>query len=125
LIAVTRDAECGVDIEFERNHISGTEIAERFFCPREVEWLRRVESGFTRLWTMKEAIMKAVGLGLAIPLDAIDVTDVAEGRTSYIQLRTESREPRMLWLKELSLVTGYAASVAAAGEEHTIQLMGC
>lgn len=123
LIAVTKDAECGVDIELERPHISGKETAERSFCPREVEWLSQVESGFTRLWTMKEAIMKAVGLGLAIPLNDIDVTDVAEGRTSSIQLRTAGLEPQILWLKELRLVPGYAASVAAVGAEHTVQFM--
>lgn len=122
-IAITKQAQCGVDIELQRPNVSYKDIAERFFCAREVEWLRQIESGFMRLWTMKEAISKAVGLGLAIPLNEIDVVDVAEGRTSRILLQTSGLESQLLWLKELSLLKGYTASVAAVGVEQSVRLM--
>src|SRR5439155_20145389 len=37
LIAITTGAQCGVDIEGSRAHISEQSIAESFFCPREIQ----------------------------------------------------------------------------------------
>ena len=123
LIAVTSGVPCGVDIEQGRPNTAEFSIAAKFFCPREVEWLSHTESGFLRLWATKEAIIKAVGHGLSIPLSDVDVTDVVEGKTSSITLRTPGMEPQMLWPKELSLVPNYAAAVATVGEERTVRLM--
>jgi 4'-phosphopantetheinyl transferase len=64
LIAVTSGVPCGVDIEHGRPITAEREIAERLFCPRELEWLSRTQNGFRRLWALKEAIIKAMGLGL-------------------------------------------------------------
>jgi 4'-phosphopantetheinyl transferase len=69
-IAVGRDV--GVDVE----HIDRTltyEIPERFFSPREVHDLRSLpiedqHDVFFDYWTLKEAYIKARGMGLAIPL---------------------------------------------------------
>jgi len=123
LIGVTTGNECGVDIERSRSRLSEEGIAERFFCPREVEWLRRNEKGFLRLWTTKEAIIKAVGRGLSIPLSDVDVTDVVEGRASDITLRTSGLESQTLWLKEMSLLEDYAAAFAVVGSSREIRLM--
>jgi 4'-phosphopantetheinyl transferase len=123
LIGVTADAECGVDIELPRSNRSELDIAERFFGPREVEWLKRTDKGFYRLWTTKEAIIKAVGRGLSIPLSDVDVTDVVEGRTSFIRLNTPGLELQTVWLQEMNLIDGYAAAVATIGGSRTIRLM--
>ena len=122
LIAVTSGVPCGVDIERGRANIEPG-IAERFFCPREVEWLSRNEKGFLRLWATKEAIIKAVGLGLSILLSDVDVTDVLEGKTSSIKLRTPNMEPQCLWINELSLLPNYAAAVATTQDKRTIRLV--
>jgi 4'-phosphopantetheinyl transferase len=44
-------------------------IADRYFCPEEVGWLESLPeptrpAGFMRLWTLKEAFIKATGRGL-------------------------------------------------------------
>ena len=44
-------------------------IADRYFCPEEVGWLEFLPeaarpAGFLRLWTLKEAFIKATGQGL-------------------------------------------------------------
>lgn len=123
LIGVTKDAECGVDIERPHREISEHEIASRFFCRREVEWMQQAESGFMRLWTMKEAVLKAVGHGLSIPLNCVDVADVAAGGESRVLVRTSRLESRQVWLKELKLLESYIASVAAVGGEFTVRIM--
>ncbi|WFR63863.1 4'-phosphopantetheinyl transferase superfamily protein [Paenibacillus amylolyticus] len=54
------------------------QIAERFFSPMESQFLaaepdnRQLET-FYRLWTLKESYIKAVGMGLSIPLDSFAI----------------------------------------------------
>ncbi|MCC2638099.1 MAG: 4-phosphopantetheinyl transferase [Moraxellaceae bacterium] len=70
LVAVmVASAPCGVDIERQRA-TRITRVAERYFAPAEAEWLRTrdnatAERDFFRLWTLKEACVKALGQGLA------------------------------------------------------------
>jgi 4'-phosphopantetheinyl transferase len=50
-------------------------IADRYFCPEEVGWLESLPeatrpAGFLRLWTLKEAFIKATGQGLGQDLAA-------------------------------------------------------
>lgn len=73
--AVSHDVELGVDVEcLTRN--PPFEIVQRHFSPDERAWLSSLSAedrriGFFRLWTLKEALIKALGLGLAQPLDGI------------------------------------------------------
>ncbi len=69
-IRVGVDAEARGDAEIEEH-----EIAARFFAPREVALLRaqpptHQRDAFYDLWTLKEAIAKAVGLGLTLSLSS-------------------------------------------------------
>jgi 4'-phosphopantetheinyl transferase len=79
LLAVTLDAEVGVDIEAVSTDVELDDMANRFFSPRErVEYRRFPDAersrAFFRCWTRKEAIIKAVGDGLSLPLDRFDVS---------------------------------------------------
>jgi 4'-phosphopantetheinyl transferase len=121
LIAVTSGVACGVDIECGRTNINEVAVAADFFCPREVEWLSHSEADFLRLWTVKEASMKAVGGGLSISLCDFDVTDVVEGKSSSITLSPPGLGPQTLWLSELRLVPKYSAAVATVGERRVIR----
>jgi len=123
LIGVTSGAQCGVDIECGRRDIEEVQIAERFFCPREVEWLLRTGNGFLRLWTAKEAILKAMGSGLSVPLSDIDVTDVLEGKATSATLRPPHGYAQKFWVSELSLVPNYAAAIATVGEQRVVRPM--
>jgi len=121
LIGVATGAECGIDIERKQSRLEEEAIARRYFCPREVAWLKRTKEGFFRLWTAKEAVIKAVGNGLSIPLMDIDVTDIVEGQASAITLRTAGLPAQVLWMQELVVVEGYHAAVAVTGEQHEIR----
>lgn len=70
---VGRQRELGVDVEDRHRARRTLDIAERFFSPREARELRELPSHaqgdrFMELWTLKEAYIKARGLGLRIPL---------------------------------------------------------
>jgi len=70
-----RVRQLGVDVENVNRTVSFLELAKRFFAPIEYECvhdapphLRR--ETFFRIWTLKEAYIKAQGKGLSIPLDS-------------------------------------------------------
>ena len=72
--AVSHDP-VGVDVEQPRCTI---EIARRFFQPQELEGLDQLpepqcRDQLNRLWTAKEAFVKALGGGLTIPLSSFSV----------------------------------------------------
>jgi len=72
LIAITRDAAIGVDVEYIQPHPDYAEIARSTFSAAELDELDRVPSelydeAFLRRWTRKEALVKARGEGLAGP----------------------------------------------------------
>jgi 4'-phosphopantetheinyl transferase len=74
VLAVTVGREVGVDVERLRDNVDFQKLARRFFSPVEAATLNRLAGDdlkrrFFRIWTAKEAYIKAVGLGLRIPLD--------------------------------------------------------
>jgi 4'-phosphopantetheinyl transferase len=71
--AVTRDAELGVDVECTLRATRTAEVADRFFADIECRDLHALSADrrrdrFFDYWTLKEAYIKARGLGLACPL---------------------------------------------------------
>lgn len=120
MVAVTSDTECGVDIECARPRAEEISIAANYFSGQEMEWLSRTEAGFLRLWTGKEAIVKALGGGLSVPLCDFDITRVLEGSTSSITISTRGHVPRTVWLNEVAVPPGYAAAVATLSERRIV-----
>lgn len=79
LIAVSRSGQIGIDVELLRSGVEGRAIAARFFAANEVASLVALRphdqvEGFFNAWTRKEAIVKALGRGLSIPLDSFEVS---------------------------------------------------
>ena len=73
VLAVSRFKDTGVDIECARKPRRVAAIAERYFSSKEAAELLTLpddqqQSRFYDLWTLKEAYIKACGMGLAIPL---------------------------------------------------------
>ncbi len=68
--AITSKAPLGVDVERIDQSQCVQEIADRYFSKKEVGWLRQCSDElrnirFAELWTLKEAFLKAVGVGLS------------------------------------------------------------
>ena len=78
ILGVTRAAPVGVDIERVNHERGGPEIARRFFAPEEIAELERMSgaaytAGFFECWARKEAVLKAVGTGIAGGLSSFAV----------------------------------------------------
>lgn len=72
-LAVTLGREIGVDVENCLRNIDAVGLAGRYFSPREAAELRSLppeqrQSRFFDFWTLKEAYIKARGMGLSFPL---------------------------------------------------------
>jgi 4'-phosphopantetheinyl transferase len=79
LLAVGRGCALGADVEWRRPLSDLAGVAERFFAAEECAALFALpeaarEAGFYRLWTRKEAYIKALGTGLGHALAKFVVT---------------------------------------------------
>jgi len=79
VIAVAAGHKVGVDVERVGRKRPVLQIARRHFAPAEaaaIEATRPQErmDAFLRCWTAKEAYMKALGHGFALPLDRFEVS---------------------------------------------------
>ncbi|MFZ0870678.1 MAG: 4'-phosphopantetheinyl transferase superfamily protein [Rhodanobacter sp.] len=79
LLAIARGVAPGIDLERWRPRSRALEIAERFFCAEEAAALAMLDadqltSAFLELWTAKEAVLKALGRGIAFGLDRLRFT---------------------------------------------------
>ncbi len=121
LIGLAREREIGIDIEAVRSSADLPAVARRFFAPAEVAALeRRPEherlETFFRIWTRKEAYIKALGGGLAIPLDSFEVS-LDPGHAAL--LRTSASGS---WsMRALDTPAGHAAAVVVEGPPFTLR----
>jgi 4'-phosphopantetheinyl transferase len=73
--AVAPHGKLGIDVEKIDDAKADLTVAQYYFAGSELEILRRVPRcqrplWFFRLWTLKEAYLKAIGTGLGTPLDS-------------------------------------------------------
>ena len=81
----------GVDLERVRPIADASDLAHRFYSRQEYEHLDSVtetsrSEAFLRLWTRKEAYVKAIGAGMSLPFDTFDVLDREEGRGRRLRI---------------------------------------
>lgn len=74
VMAVTLSNAIGVDVEYVHRSGKTVELADHYFSPIEAEHLHHLaeenqRERFFALWTLKEAYIKACGMGLSIPLN--------------------------------------------------------
>lgn len=115
LIAVASSGEIGVDVEAERTMSDLEDIAQRFFAPSEVSRLcalpaSRRHDAFFRCWTRKEAYLKALGDGLARPLDGFEVT-FDDASSSALRVLDDAGESERWAVTPLPAPAGYAAAL--------------
>ena len=77
LVALTRRAAIGVDVEYKAREVDREGIAARYFSAAERTRLHLAPAEnrneiFYRLWTAKEAWLKATGAGIAGGLDRVE-----------------------------------------------------
>jgi 4'-phosphopantetheinyl transferase len=115
LLAVTLGLPVGVDIERIRSDFGIYELAQRNFSAEEMSMLLALPSGqqveaFFAFWTRKEAYIKAVGMGLSMPLDHIDTSSTL-GQLEAGILQHDVCEVGEWFMYTLAPIPGYAAAL--------------
>jgi 4'-phosphopantetheinyl transferase len=113
----------GIDIEEVRP--IGMEVAKRFFSNEEYTELERKReqerlSYFYDLWTLKESFLKAIGLGLSVPLDSFVIREGMLKRFTICQFQS----PYSYFFRQYDIDTTYKLSVCATidGFPETIKM---
>ena len=120
LLAVARNRDVGVDVEFRRADFATDEIAARFFSRSERNQLGAIApehktEAFFNCWTRKEAYIKARGEGLSFPLDQFDVSFAPGVAPSLLGNRRDATEVSRWSFEDLSPAEGYAAALTVEG----------
>jgi len=111
LAGITNLGEIGVDVEYRISRRSVSEIAAYAFGPQEQQAVESAGPGaFYRIWTLREALAKACGIGFPMLADGRDYFPEALSSGSW-QTTIDGRE----WLFSTGDLLGdYAFSVAIA-----------
>ncbi len=124
LLAVSAECALGVDVERLRPMKDALAIARRFFTPREAAWLESAsaaapDEAFFRLWTRKEAVLKACGQGIGSGLDTLELVD----GSSELRRQLRHPEPRGAeWqIHELCPAAGYVGALAVSPSVNEIR----
>jgi 4'-phosphopantetheinyl transferase len=127
LYAFTRAGLVGVDLEKVQDDFPVLEVADRFFSVAERRRLAGLGAGdrargFYQCWTRKEAYLKAIGVGLALPLDQFSVT-FGPGTPARLSSATDRSLGRRWSVHPVAVASGYeAAVVVAASASIAVQL---
>jgi 4'-phosphopantetheinyl transferase len=120
LVGFVRGREIGVDVEYLRRMPDCEQISERFFSESERAVLRSIpfpakEEAFFNCWTRKEAYLKAVGEGLAAPLDSFDVTLALDEPPRMLTLEGDPERAARWFFHHLRPAPDYIGAVAIEG----------
>ncbi len=120
LIAVTLDVEIGLDLERMEAAENLEELACRSFDREETQELRSLPpeqklQAFYACWTRKEAFLKAIGAGLAAPLDSFRVAFRAGEAPRVVSCSRRMGAAADWNLHDLAVDSNYAAALAYRG----------
>lgn len=118
LYAISRNYALGVDIEYLNRDVDYSGLARRFFTRHEYSELQRIpESGrkhaFLTCWTRKEAVIKATGDGLSLPLAQFNVTVAPDAAPRVLDFAGAAERSADWILYAAAVGADYAATVAA------------
>lgn len=124
LVAVARGVAPGIDLEQPRERPKALALARRFFTPAEALALAALSpavrsAAFLRVWTAKEAVLKAHGGGISFGLHRLEVSTPAGAPTLQW---LEGDEASAWQLHALDAGSGYLAALAWRGDERRIRM---
>lgn len=121
VVALAHQQEVGVDVEQIRPLADMEQIAQRFFAAAEQAALLALpveqrQAAFFNGWTRKEAYLKALGDGLARPLDQFCVTLAPGDPVRLVSINGAGDDASHWLLESFNPALGYAAAVAVRGQ---------
>ncbi len=121
VIALSHIGRIGVDLEWHDRMHSLRDLEPVVMGSRERLLLASLTGddharAFFACWTRKEAIVKAIGVGLSYPVDTIDIPTLPRGRA--IEFKSEDGQ---IWtVATVALEAGVTLSMALEGQRSTL-----
>lgn len=129
LCGIVLNDDIGVDAESRHRKSVPLEVAERYFSRQEAQELRRLpqdeqQQRFFAYWTLKEAYIKARGMGLSLPLDRFTF-HIETDNSARISFDPELQDDPAQWrFWRLQPSNNHLAAVAVkAGAQHDYRLL--
>lgn len=107
--------EIGVDLETMNRTVDHLQVAEHYFTRSEIEWIKGSDESkrrFLELWTRKEAVLKASGVGIMDDLRVLEVH--AERNTCHLTNENFIADA----------AAQYEVATWHVGEDHLVSLAG-
>jgi 4'-phosphopantetheinyl transferase len=128
-LAFTREARVGIDVERVRTSADCGAIAARFFAPAEQAALASLSladriDAFFACWTRKEALLKAVGLGISRGLSRVEVTCRPGDPARLLRSDLTEVDPAGWSLFDLPVPPGYRSALAVSLAEPSVSCIG-
>ena len=123
LLGIVRDYEIGVDVEYRKSIRRFEALVRRCFDPEERECLTQLseqaqQRRFYDYWTLKEAVIKACGRGLTMPLQKFGFRfDAQDNSKMSVTFDQSLEEAAASWLCLLSGDDEYSCAIALMGQE--------
>jgi 4'-phosphopantetheinyl transferase len=120
VVAIATGRRVGIDVEGARPMAERDTIVARFLSARERSDFARLPetlqtAAFFRVWTCKEAYIKAIGTGLATPLDSFSVSVDPREPPGLLDIAGDPDEAARWSIDDLDIGPGYAGAVMAEG----------
>jgi 4'-phosphopantetheinyl transferase len=117
--AVALHREVGLDLEAVRPDRAVESITKRYFSPAEAAALTALPAAertaaFHRIWTRKEAWLKARGFGITVPLDSFEVS-LEAGDARLLATRPDPGEAARWTLRDLDFGGGFVGALCVEG----------
>ena len=121
LFALSRGSAVGIDLEAVRPLSDLDSMIERCLSSKEKSELIHLpfeqrQSGFFKLWTCKEAIVKASGEGLSRPLESIELSFSAGFSPAPAANEGELATSAPWFVRSFSPWPGYFAAIASSSD---------
>ena len=128
LLVIAKKHLIGVDLECLKPIENILNIANNFFAPEEISQFSLVPSQqklktFYKIWTSKEAFVKAIGYGLSCPLDTFSVPFLSKDPIKIIKVNSSVAEASKWSLTSFDfnyLNNLYIVSIVSKNKQKTI-----
>jgi 4'-phosphopantetheinyl transferase len=124
LLAVSTAREVGIDIEYRQRGISPAPLARHILSESEAAFLRGLlpqqqRQALLATWTRKEAYVKALGVGLALPFRSFTVAVGNDRAPATLELDDNDGRLQEWTFAPLATHPDYLACLAAPGSDWT------
>lgn len=126
VIAVGRNCQLGVDIEFCKPRTSLAGLVDKCFADEEIAYWNKLPEAektveFYRFWTRKEAFVKATGRGIALGLNHCVINP--ENPTGFLRVPAEYGEASTWHVEDIDLGAGLCSALVTDKGIAEIQLI--